>query len=128
MDAGACLHTIDVLSDEALAQARARLNPAAGAMLRALQRVVEKASGTNCELTVCGEIGGRPLEAMALIGLGFRSLSMAPTSIGPVKAMLLALDAGRVSTLIREELDRDGGGDSLRPALIRFAKQNGIPV
>ena len=65
---------------------------------------------------------------MALIAIGFRSLSMAPTSIGPVKAMLLALDAGRVGTLIREELDRDGGGDSLRPALVRFAKQHGIPV
>ena len=35
----------------------------------------------------------QPLEAMALIGLGFRSLSMSPTSIGPVKAMLLSLDA-----------------------------------
>lgn len=105
-----------------------RFDPLSGPMLRALQRVVDKASATDCELTVCGEIGGRPLEAMALIGLGFRSLSMAPTSIGPVKAMLLALDAGRVGTLIRDELERDGGGDSLRPILARFAKQHGIPV
>ena len=105
-----------------------RFDPLSGAMLRALQRVVEKAEGTDCGLTVCGEIGGRPLEAMALIGLGFRSLSMSPTSIGPVKAMLLALDAGRVGALIREELERGGGGDTLRPILVRFAKEQGIPV
>ena len=52
--------------------------------------VAEHADAAGCLATVCGEIGGRPLEAMALIGLGFRSLSMSPTSIGPVKAMLLA--------------------------------------
>jgi phosphotransferase system enzyme I (PtsP) len=105
-----------------------RFDPLSAPMLRALQRVVEKASGSACELTVCGEIGGRPLEAMALIGLGFRSLSMAPTSIGPVKAMLLALDAGRVGDLIRDYLERDGSGDSLRATLLRFAETHGIPV
>ena len=39
-------------------------------------------------------MAGRPLEAMALIGLGYRSISMAPVSIGPVKSMVLSLDAG----------------------------------
>jgi phosphotransferase system enzyme I (PtsP) len=65
---------------------------------------------------------------MALIGLGFRSLSMSPASIGPVKAMLLKTDAAEVGALIREELVRAGGGDSLRPKLARFAKAHGIPL
>jgi phosphotransferase system enzyme I (PtsP) len=65
---------------------------------------------------------------MALIGLGFRSLSMSPTSIGPVKAMLLKLDAGRVGALIREELRRDGSCETLRPQLSAFAEEHGIPV
>ena len=39
-------------------------------------------------------MAGRPLEAMALIGLGYRSISMAPASVGPVKSMILSLDAG----------------------------------
>ena len=48
----------------------------------------------NVPLNLCGEMAGKPLEAMALIGLGFRSISMAPASVGPVKAMVLSLDAG----------------------------------
>ena len=63
--------------------------PLSAPMLRALSMVAEQAQAAGCLATVCGEIGGRPLEAMALIGLGFRSLSMSPASIGPVKAMLL---------------------------------------
>ena len=68
--------------------------------------MAETAKACGCPVTVCGEIGGRPLEAMALIGLGFRSLSMSPTSIGPVKAMLLALDAAgtRRRIALHEEL------------------------
>ena len=47
-------------------------------------------------LSVCGEMAGRPLEAMALLGLGIDSLSMAPSAIGPVKTMLRSLDIGRL--------------------------------
>ena len=43
----------------------------------------------------------KPLDALALIGLGFRSLSMSPSALGPVKAMLLDLDAGKVEALLR---------------------------
>jgi phosphotransferase system enzyme I (PtsP) len=96
--------------------------------LRALDLIARTANEAGCSVTVCGEIGGRPLEAMALIGLGFRSLSMSPTSIGPVKAMLLELDAGRVGALIREELRRDGSCETLRPQLSAFAEEHGIPV
>ncbi len=37
---------------------------------------------------------------MALVGIGFRALSMSPASIGPVKAMVLALDAGEIDAFI----------------------------
>src|SRR6476659_6916939 len=66
------------------------LNPAA---LLALRVIVEAAARHNVPLNLCGEMAGKPLEAMALIGLGFRSISMAPASVGPVKAMVLSLDA-----------------------------------
>jgi len=105
-----------------------RFDPLSPPMLRALKMVVDEAASTNCQLTVCGEIGGRPLEAMALIGLGFRSLSMSPAAIGPVKAMLLAVDAGRIGAFIREELEHCGGGDTLRPKLLHFAESHGIPI
>ena len=56
---------------------------------RALKTLVKAAEKHKVPLTLCGEMAGRPIEAMALIALGFRSLSMAPASIGPVKAMIL---------------------------------------
>jgi phosphotransferase system enzyme I (PtsP) len=105
-----------------------RFDPLSAPALRALKLVAEKAAAAGCTATVCGEIGGRPLEAMALIGLGYRSLSMAPTAIGPVKAMLLEMHAAEVGALLNEELDRAGGGESVRPALAAFAESRGIPV
>jgi phosphotransferase system enzyme I (PtsP) len=65
---------------------------------------------------------------MALIGLGFRALSMAPTSIGPVKAMLLKLDSGAAREFLDRELARAGGAESLRLQLISFAERHNIPV
>jgi phosphotransferase system enzyme I (PtsP) len=105
-----------------------RFDPLSAPALRALKLVAETAAAARCSATVCGEIGGRPLEAMALIGLGFRSLSMAPTAIGPVKAMLLTLDAHKVQALLAEELDRSGDSISLRPILAAFAERHGVPV
>ena len=78
-------------------------------------------------MTVCGEIGGKPLEAMALIGLGFRQPSMSATAIGPVKAMVLQLDATRVADLVHEAMEQTNG-PPLRPALAKFAEAHGIPA
>ena len=77
-------------------------------------------------VTLCGEMAGRPLEAMALIGLGFRSISMAPASIGPVKSMILSLDAGRVTALVEELLKN--GSDDVRRALERFAEGDSVEI
>ena len=73
--------------------------------LRALKTIADAAARHGTPLTLCGEIGGRPLEAMALIALGYRHLSMAATAIGPVKAMALSLDAGKA----KHELDALAG-------------------
>ncbi|HVL72156.1 MAG TPA: phosphoenolpyruvate--protein phosphotransferase [Beijerinckiaceae bacterium] len=97
------------------------------ASLRALRHVAERAEAAGCPVTVCGEMGGRPLEAMALIGLGLRNLSMSAAAVGPVKAMVLALDAARLADLVQEHLAAPKG-ESLRPALARFAESHGIPV
>jgi phosphotransferase system enzyme I (PtsP) len=105
-----------------------RFDPLSVPALRALRLVAETAAEHGCSATICGEIAGRPLEALALIGLGFRSLSMAPTAIGPVKAMLLELDVGRISTLLCDELARSGSGETLRPVLAAFAESHGISV
>jgi phosphotransferase system enzyme I (PtsP) len=78
-------------------------------------------------VTLCGELAGNPLAAMTLVGLGYRSLSMSPAAIGPVKAMAMALDAGKLSTLLDGLLDGEDGTTNLRPALTAFADSQGIP-
>jgi phosphotransferase system, enzyme I, PtsP len=62
------------------------------AILRFLARIVRECSAHAVQLGVCGEMGGRTLEAMALIGLGIDRLSITPAAIGPVKAMIRSLD------------------------------------
>jgi phosphotransferase system enzyme I (PtsP) len=104
-----------------------RFDPLSPPSLRTLRHVIERADAAGCPVTVCGEMGGKPLEAMALIALGFRQLSMSPASVGPVKAMVLGLEAARVSDLLGEALSRPGI-DSLRPALAELAENHGIPV
>ena len=99
------------------------LNPAG---LKPLRQIVEAAERHGVPLNLCGEMAGRPLEAMAVIGLGFRSISMAPASVGPVKAMILSLDAGD----LRERLDEwlESKSTSLREDLKRFAAEKGVQI
>jgi phosphoenolpyruvate-protein phosphotransferase len=96
--------------------------------LRILRDIVRAAERNKTPLTLCGEMAGKPLSAMALIGLGFRSVSMAPTSIGPVKAMLLSLDADRLMETLNAALDDTQPREPVRELLIRFASENGVPV
>ncbi|SFK94877.1 phosphoenolpyruvate--protein phosphotransferase [Methylorubrum salsuginis] len=105
-----------------------RFDPLCGAAMRAFRLIAQRAAAQNCPVTVCGEIGGRPLEALALIGLGFRDFSMSPAAIGPIKAMVLSADAGEVAALIDAELTKVTDGASLRPALAAFAKAHGVPI
>ena len=63
------------------------------AILRFLRRIVRAADKARVPLSVCGEMGGRTLEAMALIGIGIRRLSITPVAVGPIKAMIRSLDA-----------------------------------
>jgi phosphotransferase system, enzyme I, PtsP len=67
-------------------------------ILRFLARIVRACIAHDVPVGVCGEMGGRPLEAMALIGLGIDRLSITPAAIGPVKAMIRSLDAGQLRT------------------------------
>jgi phosphotransferase system, enzyme I, PtsP len=99
------------------------LNPAA---LKALRVIVEGAQRHAVPLTLCGEMAGRPVEAMALVALGFRSISMAPASVGPVKAMILSLDAGALRERLNEWLETKT--TSLREDLKRFAAEKGVQI
>ena len=105
-----------------------RFDPLSAPILRALKIITDKARDTGTPVTLCGEIGGRPLEALALIAIGYRGLSMSPASIGPVKAMILSLDAGAVTHFVGDLLSLHDGASSLRDKLKAYADAHGIPV
>ncbi len=69
-----------------------RYDPLSPPALRALKSISDACIETGTPVSVCGEMAGRPLEAFALIGLGFDRLSMPPAGIGPVKRMVLSSD------------------------------------
>ncbi len=105
-----------------------RFDPLCAPVLRALKSITDKAALTHTPVTLCGEIGGRPLEAMALIGLGYRGLSMTPSSIGPVKAMVMAIHEGELRALMEQLLARKDGAASIREELRAYAEAKGVPL
>ncbi len=105
-----------------------RFDPLSAPFLRVLRQVIEAAGKANVPVTICGELAGQPLAAMALIGLGYRSLSMAPAAIGPVKAMLLGLDAAALASRLAELLDRPSIGNIVHKELRAFAERGSIPI
>jgi phosphotransferase system, enzyme I, PtsP len=97
------------------------LNPAS---LTIIRQIVRSAIEANGEVSLCGEMAGRPLEAMALIGVGLRSLSMAPANIGPVKMMIRSLDLHELTPFVNGLCGRTD--HSLRTRLAAFAAERGI--
>ena len=114
-------------ADRGNAQVASRFDPLSAPALRALKMIADACLKRGKPFTLCGEMAAKPLEAMTLIALGFRSLSLSPAMIGPVKAMVLATDARKVGTLVDRFLD-DGNADSLRPELALLAETEGVPV
>ncbi len=76
-------------SNPRLAERYDILSPAA---LRFLAQIAESCAHAGVPVTVCGETAGRPIEAMALVALGFTRLSMPPTGVGPVKQAIRGCD------------------------------------
>ncbi len=94
--------------------------------IRALRLIRESAERHNVPVTVCGEMAGNPLEAMVLIALGYRSISMAAANIGPVKAMVLSLDAAAARAHLEGCLD--SGTLDIRSCLRSFARDSAIDI
>ena len=66
--------------------------------------------------------------ALALVAIGYRALSLAPSAVGPVKAMLLALDAGKAAAFIAPLIDSPVGSVQIRERLKKFAAEQELPI
>lgn len=97
------------------------LNPAA---LSLIGQIVRSATEAEGDVSLCGEMAGRPLEAMALLGLGLRTLSMTPAKIGPIKTMIRSMNMGETAEFVGRLRSRND--HSLRTRLSAFAAERGI--
>jgi phosphotransferase system, enzyme I, PtsP len=96
------------------------------AILRFLRRIVRAADKYGVPLGVCGEMGGRTLEAMALIGIGIRRLSITPAGVGPVKAMIRSLDAKAAAAQLDRMLKEPPA--DFRGTLARWAEKHRVAI
>jgi phosphotransferase system enzyme I (PtsP) len=110
-------------SDPRLAQRYDWLSPA---ILRFLKRVLDAARAGNVPARICGEMAGRPLEAMALIGIGAENFSITPAGVGPVKAMIRSLDAAAVRARLEHLLAKPPR--DMRKALTDWARRHSVTI
>lgn len=96
------------------------------ALLSALRDILRKCDEAGVPVSLCGEMAGDPLEAMALLGIGIRSLSLSPSAFGAVKAMTLTVDTGELSAYMDTLLQAPD--HSLRRKLGAFALDHGIAI
>ena len=95
-------------------------------MLRVVSDVVSKARDYDVEVSFCGEMARKPLEALALMGIGVRSLSVSASGIGPLKAMIRSVDLAQLSLyMTRLKAMSD---PSIRHWLSAYARDHGIVI
>ncbi|MEO0393567.1 MAG: putative PEP-binding protein, partial [Pseudomonadota bacterium] len=110
-------------TDQRLAQRYDNLNPA---FLKALYRLRQDCDAHHLPISLCGEMASRPLEAIALMALGFRSLSISPFNVASIKMLIRSLDISAVSRYLIPLLD--SANPSLRPKLRAFARDHHLPL
>ncbi|MER8468743.1 phosphoenolpyruvate--protein phosphotransferase [Mesorhizobium sp. M1328] len=105
-----------------------RFDPLSTPFLRVLKQIADAGARNHTPVTLCGELAGKPISAMALIGLGYRSISMSPASIGPVKAMLTELPLSELEAFFDDNLLAPAHGLPMRALLQAFADDRSIPL
>ncbi len=95
-------------------------------LLMLLRNIADHCEQAGKPFSICGDIAGRPLEAMALLGLGYRNFSMSSETLGRVKEMALSTNIGKLENFVRGLCQsRD---HSVRDQLRAFARDHSIII
>jgi phosphotransferase system enzyme I (PtsP) len=105
-----------------------RFDPISPPFLRALKFIADKGRAASKPVTLCGELASQPIGALALIAIGYRSMSVSASSVGPVKAMMLDLDTRKATAVMNPLLDGAGLKGSVRDKLSAFAEAEGLQL
>ncbi len=103
-----------------------RYDPLSPPALRALGEIQKKCADTGTPVSVCGELAGRPLEAFALLTLGYTRLSAPAGGVGPVKRMILSADLGAARRGMANLLGSSAG--SIRGELESLARKLNVTI
>ncbi|HYW64432.1 MAG TPA: phosphoenolpyruvate--protein phosphotransferase, partial [Bradyrhizobium sp.] len=97
-------------------------------VLRALKTIADKARANAKPVTLCGELASKPIGALALVAIGYRALSLSPSAVGPIKAMLLDVNVRKAAALIEPLIESRTGGVPIRERLKAFAAEQGLQI
>ena len=114
--------------DRGNARVTDRFDTLSAPILRALRDIARKGKAAGKSVSLCGEMASQPIGALALTALGYRSLSLSATGHGPVKAMILDLDAKKAAAMMKPLLDAPAGSVSIRQKLTEFAEAEGLTL
>ena len=103
-----------------------RYDPVSPVVINVLRHIVAECEKAGVSVGFCGEMASRPLEAMVLVGSGIRHLSMPPSAISPVKAMIRSIDSEELKNYIGYLATLDD--HSVRGALAQFARDHGVDI
>jgi len=115
-------------ADRGNARVAERFDALSAPVLRAFKLIADKGRAHGKPVTLCGELASKPIGALALAAIGYRSLSLAPSAVGPVKAMLLELNVGKAAKLIAPLIDSPAGSVAIREQLKKFAADEGLQI
>ena len=105
-----------------------RFDPLSVSILRPLMMILDKARAGGKPISLCGELASKPIGALALIALGFRAMSLTPSALGAVKAMLLDLDAAKAEAVLRPLVENPPTDGTIREKLEAFAAAEGLQL
>lgn len=113
-------------ADRETDRVRRRYDALETAFLDFVRLIARKAAARDARISYCGEQTADPLVAAALLGLGFRRLSVPASSVGPFRRLIRSLDLGALTLWLEAALSGEGG--SLRAKLAEFLKRSGVSV
>ncbi|MDB5540375.1 MAG: peptidase [Devosia sp.] len=103
-------------------------DPIALPRLRALKHIVDMSKRYGVPLTMCGELAGKTVEALALLSIGMTKLSMSPPSIGPIKEMILGTELTPIRNSVSAALLEGAHGPGIRELLLDWAGRQGLVI
>ena len=103
-------------------------DPIALPRLRALRHIVDMAGRYGVPITMCGELAGRTVEALALMAIGMTRLSMSPPAVGPIKEMVMGMELKPIRTAVAAALGEGQHGVGIRELLVDLATRQGLVI